>query len=356
MEYAVILAGGSGTRLWPRSRGSKPKQFLDITGPRTMLQEAVDRILPLFPYERIWVITNRSYLPLVREQVPALPEHNLIGEIMGRGTAPAIGLAAMVLRRQDPDAVMVVLTADHLIRRREQFVRALSAAVQVAQKGHLVTLGIEPRYPETGYGYIEQGDLLYHVDGFGAYRVVRFTEKPDRLTAQEFISSGRYVWNSGMFIWRVEAILAEMARQMPALYAQLQEIADAWGTPAQEETLQRVWPAIQAQTIDFGVMEHARDVVVIPVDIGWSDIGSWAALLDILPADEQGNVLAGDVEALDTRNSFIYSAGRLIAVIGLNEMIVVDAGDALLICPRDRAQDVRHIVEQLKERGRREYL
>jgi mannose-1-phosphate guanylyltransferase len=147
-----------------------------------------------------------------------------------------------------------------------------------------------------------------------------------------------------------------MARQMPALYAQLQEIADAWGTPAQEETLQRVWPAIQAQTIDFGVMEHARDVVVIPVDIGWSDIGSWAALLDILPADEQGNVLAGDVEALDTRNSFIYSAGRLIAVIGLNEMIVVDAGDALLICPRDRAQDVRHIVEQLKERGRREYL
>ncbi|MBC7242994.1 MAG: mannose-1-phosphate guanyltransferase, partial [Anaerolineae bacterium] len=327
-----------------------------ITGPRTMLQEAVDRILPLFPYERIWVITNRSYLPLVREQVPALPEHNLIGEIMGRGTAPAIGLAAMLLRRQDPEAVMVVLTADHLIRRREQFVRALSAAVQVAQKGHLVTLGIEPRYPETGYGYIEQGELLYHVDGFGAYRVVRFTEKPDRLTAQEFITSGRYVWNSGMFIWRVEAILAEMARQMPVLYAQLQEIVDAWGTPAQEETLQRVWPAIQAQTIDFGVMEHARDVVVIPVDIGWSDIGSWAALLDILPADEQGNVLAGDVEALDTRNSFIYSAGRLIAVIGLNEMIVVDAGDALLICPRDRAQDVKHIVEQLKERGRLEYL
>jgi len=351
MIYAVILAGGSGTRLWPRSRARMPKQFLDIAGERTMLQEAVDRIEPLIPQERILIITNREYLPLVKEQLPGLPASNAIGERASRGTAPAIGLAAVILRRLDPDAIMVVLTADHLIGRREDFRNALKVATQVAGEGRLVTLGIHAARPETGYGYIERGELLSTIEGFDVYRVVRFTEKPDQEAAQDFVASGRYAWNSGMFIWRVDAILREMERLIPETHAQLEEISQDLGTQREDDTLQRVWPQIAKETIDFGVMERAGEVAVIPVDIGWNDVGSWATLLDLLPADEEGNILTGEVAAVDVHNSLVYSSGRLIAAIGLEDMIVVDTGDATLICPRDRAQDVRKIVERLKEEG-----
>ena len=352
MIYAVILAGGSGTRLWPRSRELMPKQFLDITGNRTMLQEAVDRIEALIPLERVFVITNREYLPIVRQQLPALPEANAIGEIMGRGTAPAIGLAAVILRKIDPDATMVVLTADHLIGRREEFRRALLAAAQVADAGHLVTLGIHPSHAETGYGYIERGERLGEHEGFDAFRVARFTEKPNLATAREFVNSGRFSWNSGMFIWHVNAILSEMQRVMPTTYAQLEEIAADIGTARQEDTLQRVWPQVEKETIDFGVMERAAGVVVIPVEIGWNDVGSWSTLLDLLPGDADGNIVAGEVCTVDTKRSLVYSSGRLIAAVGLEDMIVVEAGDAILVCPRSRAQDVRRIVDQLKDSGR----
>lgn len=355
MLYAVILAGGSGTRLWPRSREHKPKQFLDIAGERTMLQEAVERIEPLVPLERIFVTTNREYSGLVREQVPQLPASNVIGEIASRGTAPAMGLTAILLRRRDPQAIMAVLTADHLIADRPRFRDAIAAAAEVAGQGHLVTLGIQAAYPETGYGYIERGEPLGNVGGFDVYRVLRFAEKPDLKTAQAFIASGAYSWNSGMFIWRVADILAELQRLMPDLYAQLEEIEHDWDTPRQDETLARVWPQIAKQTIDFGVMERARDVAVIPVDIGWSDVGSWATLLDLLPADAQGNVLTGEVECMETHDSLIYSQGRLIAAIGLDEMIVVDTGDVVLVCPKSRAQDVRTIVERLQRQGKDHY-
>jgi mannose-1-phosphate guanylyltransferase len=356
MLYAVILAGGSGTRLWPLSRVRQPKQFLALAGERTMLQEAVERIEPLTPAERILIITNREYCELARKQVPQLPAENIIGEIMGRGTAPAIGLAAVLLARRDPDATMVVLTADHLIAQRDRFRQAIAAAAEVAGGGRLVTLGIAASYPETGYGYIERGESLGTAGGMGVYRVARFAEKPDLATAQQFVASGRYAWNSGMFIWRVADILVEMRRLMPETVGQLEEIERAWGAPAQEETLQRVWPQIGKQTIDFGVMEKARDVAVIPADIGWSDVGSWATLLELLPADGQGNVLAGAVECVDTRRSLIYSSGRLIAAIGLDEMIVVETDDATLICPKSRAQDVRLIVERLQKQGKRGLL
>jgi mannose-1-phosphate guanylyltransferase len=356
MLYAVILAGGSGTRLWPRSRQAMPKQFLDIVGKRTMLQEAADRIEPLVPPERTFVITNQEYVPIVQEQLPRLPAANTIGETSGRGTAPAIGLAATVLRRLDPSAIMVVLTADHLIAEREHFRDALQAAVDVAEEGYLVTLGIRASYAETGYGYIERGQFLEKARGFDAYRVVRFAEKPDLQTAQSFVDSGNYSWNSGMFIWRVTDILAEMQRLMPKLYVQLREIGRHLGTDEEGSTYQRVWPQITRQTIDFGVMEHARNVAILPVDIGWSDVGSWATLLDVLPADKDGNVVAGEVECVDTRHSLIYSPGRLIATIGLKDFIVVDTGDVMLICPKDRAQDVRIIVDRLQERGRQDLV
>lgn len=356
MMYAVILAGGSGTRLWPRSREQWPKQFLDLGSGRTMLQEAVERIEPLIPLHRVYVITNRDYVGIVREQVPALPASNVIGEIAGRGTAPAVGLAAIMLRRVDPEAIMAVLTADHWIAARERFRQALQAAAEVAARGYLVTLGIRTERPETGYGYIERGEPLERAGDFEVYRVARFIEKPDLETARAFVQSGRHVWNSGMFIWRVHHILAEIERLMPDLYAQLHEIEAYLGTPREEETLQRIWPQIARQTIDYGVMERARDVAVIPVDIGWSDIGSWATLLDLLPADEHGNVLTGEVELIDVHHSLIYSPKRLIAAIGMENMIIVDAGDALLICPKERAQEVRNIVERLQCQGKDRYI
>jgi mannose-1-phosphate guanylyltransferase len=352
MHFAVILAGGSGTRLWPRSRQLMPKQFLDIIGGRTMLQDAVDRITPLVPPERILVVTNREYLDIVYAQLPELPRVNVIGEIAGRGTAPAIGLAALHVRRLDPDGVMIVLTADHVIAERERFRSALGVATQVAQKGRLVTLGIEAAYPETGYGYIERGDLIGTIDGFDVFRVIRFAEKPSHEKALSFLESGRYSWNSGMFIWRVVDILCEIRHLLPRLHDQLEEIEGSLGTPLAEETLQRVWPGIDKQTIDFGVMERAMDVAVIPVEIGWSDVGSWATLLDLLPADGDGNVLRGNVELVDTHNTLIYSAGRLITAIGLKDMIVVDAGDVILVCPKERAQDVRKLVEHLERGGK----
>lgn len=356
MLYAVILAGGSGTRLWPRSRVDLPKQFLNLLDERTMLQEAVARVAPLVQIEQVFVITNREYLGLVQEQVPGLPRDNIILEISSKGTAPAIGLAAITLRRRDPGGVMAVLTADHVIHDCEQLRRALSCASRVTDEGYLVTLGIKASYPETGFGYIECGQLLRRSDDFRIHRVARFTEKPDLRTAQDFVDSGRYVWNSGMFIWRIDAILGEMERQMPALYHQLEYIASALGSPYQEERLSEVWPQITKQTIDFGVMEHARQVAVIPVEIGWSDIGSWAALLDLLPAGDNGNVLRGRHALIDTRGSLIDSPCRLVAAIGLEDMIVVDTPDVVLICPKSRAQDVRQIVDMLQRWGLDKYL
>ncbi len=353
--YATILAGGGGTRLWPSSRSGRPKQFLDFTGNGTMLQEAFVRIAPIIPPARVWVLTGARYAEIAREQLPSLPEGNVIGEPVGRGTAPPIGLAAMLLQKIDPGAVMAVLTADHVISLQGRFRRVLLQAAHVARRGHLVTLGISATRPDTGYGYIERGEMLYEGE-FSTYRVVRFTEKPNRATAEQFLSSGRYSWNSGMFIWRVDSILVEIERQMPELYTGLREIVGAWGTPDQTETLARVWPTLPNETIDFGVMEHARDVVVIPVEIGWSDVGSWHALWEILPHDDDENVARGDVILIDVHGSLIHGNGRLIAAIGVDDLIIVDAGNALLVSSRERSQEVKKIVQELEKRGWQQYL
>jgi mannose-1-phosphate guanylyltransferase len=356
MDFALIMAGGSGTRLWPLSRENRPKQAIDLIGDQTMFQLSVSRLAPLFQAEQVFVVTRREHVPLLADDAPALPRDHFIVEPEGRGTAPAIGLAALHLRRQDPEAVMAVLTADHYIARAEAFRQALSAAIEMARKGYLVTLGITPTAPATGYGYIEQGEPAGQAGGLDVFRVLRFTEKPDRDAAEQMVRSGRFSWNSGMFIWKVSRILEEFERQMPEFYAQLLELEPLLGTPEYEPRLEALWPAVAKQTIDYGVMEGARDVVVVPVEMGWSDVGSWGSLPELLPADEHGNNLVGKHLALDVSNTLVFAPERLVALIGVHDLIVVDAGDALLVCHKNEEQRVREIVDRLKQQGRTDLL
>ncbi len=354
--FALILAGGTGTRLWPRSRRDSPKQLLALFSDRTMLQETCDRIRPILPADHIFVITNEGYLQAVHEQLPDLPRQNIIDEPEGHGTAPSIGLGALYIQKIDPDAVMISLHADHYIERVEEFRRALLDAAQVAARGGLVTLGIEPRNPETGYGYIHRGELSEKIGAQQVYRVAQFMEKPDEATAKQFIASGEYYWNSGIFVWKVATILKEFAEHQPALYAQLQKIGRALGTPRARATMARVWKDVATETIDVGIIEKSQHVSVLPIDVGWSDVGSWATLLDILPSNRENNVTVGEHIGVDTKSSLIYSPNRLIATVGLTDMIVVDTDDAILVCPKDRAQEVKHLVEALKKNNKQKYL
>jgi mannose-1-phosphate guanylyltransferase len=355
--YAVILAGGSGKRLWPRSRKSNPKQLLDITFQgRTMLQETVARLDPLVPPERVYVVTARQYAEATRKQLPDLPESNIICEPQGRGSAPAIGLAAAHLKRKDPAAVMACLPADHHITEPEEFRQVLSVAGQVAQEGHLVTLGIKPIYPDTGYGYIEIGDKLEDMGGYPVYRVRRFTEKPDEDTAKRFVEGGRHLWNSGMFIWKAAVIQDEMEKHLPQLHSCLTEV-EGCSDPAEEgHVLDRRWHLVERDTIDYGVMEKAQDVVAIPAEMGWSDVGNWTSLIALLPRDSDGNVIVGRHLGLETRNSLVHSPHRLVATVGVENLIVVDTEDAILICSADQSQKVRELVDRLDQVGWQEWL
>jgi mannose-1-phosphate guanylyltransferase len=357
--YAVIMAGGVGSRLWPRSRLATPKQFLDLLDSRTMLQETVDRIEPLIPLDRVLVVAGEDHVETVRSQVPGLPPENMISEPGPRGTAPCIGLAGVILQQRDPAASMAVFPADHRIADAPGFRKAIAAAAQIAQDDYLVTLGITPDHPHTGYGYIQRGASLGEVQGLPAYRVRRFTEKPDAAMAQDFLDSGEYYWNGGIFIWRVSSILAEMARLLPQLSGELRSIAGAWDSPDREGKLAAAWERVPRTTIDYGVMEKAARVAVLPVDIGWDDVGNWTSLSGLLESDAAGNVLRGKGRSLllDCADTYLYSStGRLVTLVGVEGFVVVDTDDALLICPKEHAQDVRDVVKTLEAEDLQEYL
>ncbi len=357
--YALIMAGGAGTRLWPLSRQGRPKPLLNLTeAQRSMFQIAIERLYPLFTPEQILVVASADLTALLREQAPELPATNFIIEPMGRDTAPAVGLGAVHIRHRDPDAVMVVLAADHHIADVLTFRRVLAAASQTAATSDaIITLGIPPRFPSTGFGYIERGARQQIVDGIEVYSLQRFTEKPDRAAAAAFVASGRYSWNSGMFLWTVQRVMAEYARHAPDLHERLEEIAASIGTPAYADTLARVWPQMRRISVDFALMEHIREnVSVIPVEMGWSDIGSFEALYDILSTETGQNVAFGPSPLLiDTHGTLVYSQ-RQVAMIGIEDLVVVDTDDALLICRRDQTQKVKGIVEQLKEGKQDRYL
>lgn len=354
--YAVIMAGGVGKRLWPRSRQDMPKQLLDIVSDSTMLQETFTRIEPLIPPDRVFVVTNGTCAPLVWEQIPWLPRQNVIVEPAGRNTAPCIGLAALYLRQLDPEGVMVVLPADHLIREAAHFREVLKSVAEVAQDDYLVTMGIQPDSPHTGLGYIQRGDSLRQIGQHGVYKVAGFTEKPDEVTAQRFLDSAQYYWNSGMFGWTVSAILDAIEAHLPTLHAQLVTIEAALGSQREREVMEEVWRGVESISIDYGVMERADNVVVIPMDVGWSDVGSWATVAQLMPKDAEDNVVVGEHIGIDTTSSLLYSSGRLIATVGLRDMIVVDTGDAVLVCPRARAQEVKDLVDELRRNQKDEYL
>jgi mannose-1-phosphate guanylyltransferase len=347
--YALVLAGGSGTRLWPHSRSQRPKQFLSLNGGHTMLQETVARTASLIPPERVYVATNAAYVPLVAEQLPDVPADQILAEPSGRGTAPCIGLAALHLLRRDPEAVMVILSADHRILHADRLCQALEAAAEVAAAGKLVTLGIMPTAPATGYGYIQRGESITTSGVQSVYTVQSFAEKPDLDRARSYLASGEYYWNAGMFVWRADTILNELATYRPLLSHGLKLIGDSINSDTYDATLATTWGELENVAIDVAVMERTTQATVIPVDLGWSDVGDWAALADVLPTDSKGNVVVGTHVSVDTHNTLIFGNGRVVATIGLDDLLIIDTEDALLICPRDRAQDVKHIVNQIKK-------
>jgi mannose-1-phosphate guanylyltransferase len=359
-DYAIIMAGGGGTRLWPLSRKDRPKQLLPLLGEDTLFQATVSRLVDLFAPEHILVVTVENQAGEMRRQVPAIPVENYLIEPAPRGTASVVGLAAAVLQKRDPQAVMAVLPSDHFIRNRDLFHYLVTEALEVARKSYLVTLGITPAFPSPAYGYIQQGEPLEGNLKYPVYRVRRFTEKPDEKTAQEFLRSRDQSWNSGMFVWRADVILKEIQRQMPGLHAVLQQIIGAWGTASQDVVMKSVWPTLKAETIDYAVMEGAAQVVVLPAGgLGWNDVGSWDTLFDVLFPDMDGNVsVMAQHLAVETHNTLVYGhdANRLIVTIGMDDTVIVDAGDVLLVCKSDQAQKVREVVEHLSKHRQEKYL
>ena len=355
--FAVIMAGGKGSRFWPRSREKMPKHLLDIQGERTIIRETVDRIRPLVPPDRTLIVTGRNHAAELIRQLPEIPAENILIEPVGRNTAPCIGLAALHIQKRDPDAVMLVLPSDHRIGDEEAFRQVLTAAAKVAsERRSLVTIGIRPTGPETGYGYIEQGDLLPDCGDAGTCGVRSIREKPPLEQAREFLRQGCFLWNSGMFVWKVSTILGAIERFLPELHTGLLQIREALGTEREEEIVGEVYAAQKAVSIDYGVMEKAEDVLVVPGDFGWSDLGSWDALWELSGKDENGNAVRGSFIGIDAANSLVHCPGKLVALVGVRDLLVVETDDALLICRRGRSQDVRKVVEALENRGLKSYL
>jgi mannose-1-phosphate guanylyltransferase len=355
--YAVVPAGGSGTRLWPLSRAAHPKFLHDLTGDgRTLIQATYSRLAPLAGVDRTYVVTGSAHAATIARQLPALPADHLLVEPAPRDSAAAIGLAATLIARRDPGAVMGSFAADHVVRDEAAFLTSVRAAAEVAEHGYLMTVGISPTGPETGYGYLRRGKPIA---GGAAYVLKEFKEKPSREQAEAYLAIGHYLWNASMFVWRVDVFIEELKRQQPALHDGLARIADAWASPAQDEALGAIWPTLPRVSVDYAVMEDAAArgrVATVPGDFGWHDIGDWATLGAVLPESADGNIVlgpAGSHLGIDTHDTVVAAqSGRLVSTLGVSGLVVVDTADAVLVCRRDRAQDVRRLVAALEAGGR----
>jgi len=362
--HAIILAGGRGTRFWPRSRTRTPKQLLNIVGKTTMIEQTVARLRPLIPADHMWSVTNAQQALAVRRQLPAGARRRVLTEPVGRNTAAAIALAAIHVRRAvKGDALIAVLPADQYIARPESYREIVRAALQLAREPQrMVVLGILPTRPDTGFGYVEKMGEPLDVDGYPVYAVRRFTEKPQLEMAKEYIASGNYQWNAGMFFWRVSTFLAALKEYLPKTHDALEALALHIGKRSYAAALKRIYGKLENISVDYAILERATRengasrVFVIPADIGWSDIGSWAAVYELLAKKPGANVLAGKGHTIDAEGNFLWSPDKFVAAIGVRDLVVVDTPDALLICPRERAQDVSKIVKTLEDKKRKKLL
>ena len=350
---AVIMAGGRGERFWPKSRNNRPKQFLSLTSDgETMIQKTVKRLRPIVDAEDIYIVTNEAYISLVKEQLPEVPAENVLAEPCARNTAPCIAFAAAVIGKKYDDAVMLVLPSDHLISYEKIYISTLRKAVAVAEEGkNLVTIGITPTYPETGYGYICFGD-----EAGNAFEVERFVEKPDLATAKSYLASGNYLWNSGMFVWKVSSIMADLKEFMPAIYEGAVRIGESFGTDSFKDTLVKEFTAFEPESIDFGVMEKADNIYTFPGGFGWEDVGSWLAIERINQTDDFKNFFDGDVVAVDSKRTTVCGGKRLVAAVGTRDIVIVDTDDVLLVCSKNNTQDIKKVIAQLKEQGRNDLV
>ena len=356
MHYAVIMAGGIGSRFWPASRKEKPKQFLDVFGDGTLIQNTVARLQGLIPPERCLVVTHKRYVEQTQKQLPAVPDENILAEPISRNTAPCITYAAAVLDDRDPDATMAVLPADHVIGNVEAFHNTLNVALDAAQEPDaLVTIGIEPTYPATGYGYIQYDGDENEAGELNAHPVRTFAEKPDQSTAERFIDSGDFLWNSGMFIWRADTILGQIEEHLPDAHEAFESVRHT-GDDTDPDALETAFRNSPRISIDYGVMEQADSVYVVPGAFDWNDVGDWRAVYDLSDKDEHGNVIEGNVIMQDSSRCYVQAGDRLVVLVGIHDSVVVDTDDAVLVCNRESAQQVKQVVEYLHAHQFDEYV
>lgn len=360
--YAVILAGGGGTRLWPKSRNQTPKQFLKLFGDKTLMQLAVNRITKIIPWHKIIVVTNELYIEEVRKQLPEVPVQNIIAEPQKRDTAMAMLVGAMLAKRLDPNAVVINIASDHVVQDETEFLRVVRAALSVAsEKEYLVTVGITPNFPSTGFGYIKIGEDLRKLDkSLSLFKVRSFTEKPNQATARAFISTGKYFWNANMYVWAVSALEEAFNKYMPEMYKLVEPLSEK-GPAELHDTMTKIYKQVETISIDYAISEKADNLVLIPGDFGWNDVGDWRIVYDLKPKNLSGNVVLGDGDqvkslTIESHNNLIHTDGRLVAIVGISDMIVVDTPEILMIVPKSRSQEVKKIVDRLKEEAKSEYL
>lgn len=355
--YTLIMAGGSGTRFWPRSKTVKPKQYLNIFGEKSLLQDTIERFTSFTKEENIYIVSSATQAKVLEEQTPMLPKQNLIYEPIGRNTLPCIGLAAMYAERENPDGVMVVSPSDHLINNTDLFKDTVLAAAKIAEeRDGIVTLGITPTFPATGYGYVKVAEDITANEKIRQFKVERFVEKPDEANAASYLKQGGFYWNSGLFVFKVSVFLKAVEEFAPELYADLRRIQADFGKPDYPQTLDTIYRAVESISVDYGIMEHAKNIYLVEGNFDWNDLGSWESVYQTDVKDENGNAGIGEAIFLDSKNSYVSTDEGLVALVGLDDVIVVRDGNTTLVCKRDKAEDIKKIVEQLKTENKSKYL
>jgi len=351
------MAGGSGTRFWPRSKTARPKQYLNIFGEKSLLQDTIERFETFTEDENIYIVSSATQAKVLEEQTPMLPKENLIYEPIGRNTLPCIGLAAMYAEIENPDGIMVVSPSDHLIQNNELFKDTVLAAAKIAdERDGIVTIGITPTYPATGYGYVKTAEDITGQEKIKQFKVERFVEKPNEETATNYLEQGGFYWNSGLFVFKISVFLKAVEEFAPALFADLRKIQADLGKPTYEQTLDTIYRAVESISVDYGIMEHAKNIFLVEGNFDWNDLGSWESVYQTDKKDENGNAGMGEAIFLDTKNSYVSTDEGLVAVVGLDDVIVVRDGNTTLVCKRDKAEDIKKIVEQLKAENKSKYL